>query len=491
MMRPSVWKGAAAGLCLLAAGCARELTTVSVRFAITPGQERFAGNPNDPQRKLASYPVSDDMDEQVYEEEMLSYVETPQVALWGGRYNGHNVTFTDSKLTPGDYTFAAWENQPEQPTNYQGWIQVNSTGDELVDMFRDWKGQMVEEKQQLAYAYEAEGNVDKADKESWKAFRRQMRTIDNIERQIGHAIHNESSRSSSIRRRNNDFMQKSVVLMFPGGDGSFYPTTHAAFTPEDMDQIKNGEAVTKLLMVSSYHDIQWKLRIIENIRRELERAKAVRYEEVQRLERRKEICQVTDHLHKNDREFMYNESRIQSALGHLDRLNDQIAQLRDKRMALAFASELTAPEGEFQPLETEQRDLQDERGLMQSDLRRTEVMLEQVAETSPLKMALERRKIWFQREIERVDSQLGSVDEARVALQTLRETSETIHRQGELRILTASLVGDAIPHRVREALEHEALMIVRLETADNLFTPKLEVARVEATAVETSDASAE
>jgi hypothetical protein len=173
---------------------------------------------------------------------------------------------------------------------------------------------------------------------------------------------------------------------------------------------------------------------------------------------------------------MNNEVRLQAALGHIDNLNEQIATLRDRRMALAFASELTAPDGSYQPLEVEQRDLQDERELMQADLRRTNQMLENTPDTSQLRMGMERRKLWFQREIERVDEQLGNIDEARVALQNLRKNSNIIHRQGELRILTATIIGETVPHRVREALQSEAFMTVRLESSEDLFTPKVEVA---------------
>ena len=64
------------------------------------------------------------------------------------------------------------------------------------------------------------------------------------------------------------------------------------------------------------------------------------------------------------------------------------------------------------------------------------------------------------------------INDDRVALNTLRDASQVLHRQSDARVLAASVVTDAVPSRVRQAITRDALMSVRLQSESNLFAPK-------------------
>ena len=91
------------------------------------------------------------------------------------------------------------------------------------------------------------------------------------------------------------------------------------------------------------------------VARSLAGCRAVLSEEVDRLERRKRFYMITDHIHNHDRKFVENEMRIQQALNAIDQLGEQIADIRERRMALSFVNGLVAPDQLLDPLTREQR----------------------------------------------------------------------------------------------------------------------------------------
>jgi hypothetical protein len=59
--------------------------------------------------------------------------DAQHVVLWGGPFNGDNVTYEAAPLPPGAYMFGMFD--PNQGAAYQGWIGVNNNGgDELFSV---------------------------------------------------------------------------------------------------------------------------------------------------------------------------------------------------------------------------------------------------------------------------------------------------------------------------------------------------------------------
>ncbi len=476
-MRKSMWLTITLASLGLYAGCQKpDHTAVTVRFTTTTLEERLAAQEQQAaQAQLASHPASEDFTYEFSDDPL--HPDSFQVTMWGGPYKGENVTHSDAGLVAGNYTFASWEDEVNPPI--QGWIEVNPMRGSLTDIFQGWQKQLIEQKQMLAYDYEINGQVSQNDAGSFRAFKRQMRELDRMQRRINWAINRETKIESSMSRRYNNFMKDASVLLFPNGERSFNPTTDPVFDHNELERVRNGEEMTKLVMVADYEDIQWKLSMVEQLRRELSRSKGVASEELERLERRRKMLRITDHLRHNDRMFMANEFRMQQVMNHMDHLNSQIADLRGRRMTLALSSELIAPDGMFHPLDDEERDLLDERALLESEKQQLDNQFANMDPESPERMGLQRRRQWVARDIEEINSQMGILTQSRVALNALKDSSDTIHRQGSFRMLAASYVSNDIPFMVRHAVESQALMTVRIEACEDLFAPKAEMACVD------------
>ena len=86
-------------------------------------------------------------------------------------------------------------------------------------------------------------------------------------------------------------------------------------------------------------------------------------------------------------------------------------------------------------------------------------------------MTLEQDRQWVHRAMEGLNSELARLDEAQKALQTMKDSSRVIHRQGDYRLLASSFVNQDIPFFIRQTVEREALMSIRLQAADNVLVP--------------------
>ena len=457
-------------------GCQKDTTAVAVRFA-RPVEPFINADPNDYDAHLVAF----NSDELSAEE--LSFEGEPETApfhvtLWGGKYNGQEVTHENATLDPGHYTFAFWGN--DRAAAVQGWMRVNSADSDLVDVLRKWRASLPVQKKKLAYEFEVYGKLAKNDPALFRSFKKQLRAVDRLQRQIDGVIARELKRSDKSRRRREELIDHAVVQLLPGDTGLFTPTTDPAFRNEDLATVRQGQTVTKLLLVADYEELQWKLQLVNQVGRSLQACKNVLREEVDRLERRKRLLNITDHLNKNDHQFTRNEYNLQQTLVTIGDLNDRIASLREKRVALAFVSELVAPDSSFAPLDDEQRDLMQERVVLEAERARLDTLFAQAAQWGSKRVHLERRRQRALRALEATDAQLEILSDARIAIASLKSSSEIIHRHGGSRLLAASFVGNDIPFRVKEAIEREALMSVRLEAADSLYVPsraKLDDAR--------------
>lgn len=467
--KPKSWFHAKAG----------QSTPVAVRFVMPAWPEQFAGT----WKSEWQWQQESTAAESGYTEATLTSGGTSgfagdakpadpnayHVALWGGPFGGQDVTHSLTPLNPGNYTFAFFDQ--DQPAAAQGWIQVNHGGNELIDILQRWKAEIPQQKNWFAYDFELKGKLDGKDQQSFRSFAKQLRAFDRLERQLDWAIESELRNGAWARQRYNQFFSNAEVLMLPGGEGVFHPTTQPAFDREDVQKVWDGDSVSKVLLVADYPTIEWKLEHVNQVYGDFARCKAVLMEEADRLQRRKRFYTLTDHIYHHDHKFVQNEMRLQLAYTAIDRINEQMGQLSQRRMGLAFVNELFSQDGSWRWLEQEQQSLQRERTVLETQKRQIDLFFEQAAEPNLQKVAFERNRQEVNAALSTIDQQLEQLSDARLALQGIRSDSEVIHRQGDTHILATSLVSAGVPFHVRQAVEKEAFMSVRIEESDHFFTP--------------------
>lgn len=449
-------------------GCAApvvEFNTVSVRLVAPPAPERFVAECEESDVQLASYSSYDGSPaEYVAGSDWAPPADPRFVALWGGMYDGYDVSYTDAELEPGHYTFGLWDQA--HAGGLQGWINVNSSNADLVDVLREWKARIPQQKQWLAYDHELQGKLQATDAKVFRSFAKQLRAFDRLDREISEAIVRESQLQVETRHHSREFLDSARILVLPGGSPLFHPTTRPAFNEQDVEMVRSGEVVTKMLFLADYENTQAKMRLVNSLVRSFKACKAVLVEEVDRLERRKRFMTITDHVFDHDKKFVRNEMRLQQSLSAIDRLNEQIADMRMRRLGLAFTTELLAGDEMFRPLDEEERDLAQERMVVEARKHRVDLLYAESDEKSIRRIALERYRQRHIRAMERIDEQVALLGVARNALMAMKSSSDVIHRQGDFRLMTASFVGNGMPFRVREAVAREALMTVRLQNMD-------------------------
>ncbi len=459
------------GVMLAVVGCASpptDPTAVSVRFAPVPDFMPF--DDGSPTFRTTSDASGESFDsEYIATSSASDLTEAFTVTLWGGDYEGHDVSLVDAPLRPGNYTFGFWDH--ERDMAMKGWVEVNFAGTQLVDTLRQWKSRIPQQKQWLAYDFEVKGKLDTADSVVFKSFARQLRAFDKLEREMDSAIAVEMQLQEQRRRQYGQMLNESVVLMLPTGSGIFHPTTEPVFAPEDVADVQTGEAVTKFMLVADAQGTQKKLRLVNRVCRSMQGCRAVLVEEVDRLERLKRYLVTTDHIYNHNRKFVENEMRIQQALNSIDQLNEEIGDMRERRLALSFTNGLVSPDRFLEPITTERRDIDEERTVLSTRQTRLDMMFDATAEDSPRRIAFQRQRLRVSRAIEDIDRYAVSLGEAQVALTSMRESTRVIHRQGDLRLLAAAFVDPSVPSRIREAIEHDAAMIVRLEASPTRAEP--------------------
>jgi hypothetical protein len=391
------------------------------------------------------------------------------VALWGGPWGGHNVTYAVTALTPGDYSFAFIDQG--QPAAAQGSIHVNLGSNTLLDMLTKWKKDIPEQKKWFAYEYEIRGRLKGGDEQAFQSWAKQMRAFDRLERRIEQAIRQEQSVVARQQSQYNSFLASTEVLMLPGAQGVFRPTTEPAFSQQELAKLWKGQSLSKMLLVADYEPTKWKMDHVNQVYNDFARCKSVLMEEADRLQRRKRFYTLTDHIYNHDRKFVLNEMRLQLTYTAIDQLNERMAELRERRLGLAFTNELFAPDASWKWLSLEQQSLQREKVVLETQKRQLDLLFEQSEETSPQRLAFERNRQQVVGAIERINQEIEQLHGARTALTSLKNNSQIIHRAGDFKMMAASFMTPDIPFSIRDALQWESVMTVRLDKADNFFAP--------------------
>ena len=378
-------------------------------------------------------------------------------ALWGGSYHGADVTFAQTPLSPGFYNFAYWDGSRD--ADLIGTIRVNAASSDLVQTFRRWKAGLTAQRQRAAYTFELNGQVEKASTSRFGKLTTRLEAIDAFEEELDDAIAHELARRDRGDRQQQALLSTAVVHLFPGGD-TRYSEQAAAFGDQDFQHVATGQPVTKMVLVADHHEIQSRIDDINRVGQRLSYLKDSLRDEVRRLEGAKALRAI---VFRNHEDFVKNETRLRQALADLDGVNQRLADLRSRRLALAFTAELFAPGTGFAPLQTELADLAQEKAVLNAEMDRVDALFARSNAVSPQRVQLERRRQRVGRALAELETQSAFVADARATLEQMRQDSAVLYRQGVLKMLVAATFDADIPTAVRDALERESVMVVRLQ----------------------------
>jgi len=477
---------------LLFAGCQQKpeqrVATVSMRFAMPPNSTQYAVAPVQEYQTTSAEPQDISGNQTTSsattnspskctasantgfgELSALSQAERYFVTLWGGQFNGDDVTYRDLDLTPGDYTFAMWNQEPQ--STVQGNLTVNAPSTALLEVLRRWQAQLPVLKQQLAYDAEIQGEAN-TNPEEFQSFQRQIRALDNLAKKIDRAVWYEQKWNKRNAPKHEEFLNQAIVLVLPGDERELDQRTRPAFCAADISRVCEGNPQTKVLVIADYDSTQWKAQMVDGFWRELSACKTVLWEEVNRLERRKRILDITDHLYKHDQAFVSNERQLQAALNTIALIDEQLTDLSARRFALAYAHALTASHEVFPSMDAEYGDLEQEKTLLTAEKARLDALYEKAGAETPKKVDLAAARQRYAQSIKQVDQRLASLNESRVVLAALRQNSQVLHRSSDARVLAAGVINEGMPFALRQAVVREAILTVRLQSQDNLFAPK-------------------
>lgn len=442
-----------------------DFSPVAVRFAVAPHPRLFTeGQPDN--KGLARSPGYNGFVEPTANRPPA----TPfHVALWGGPFEGKDVTHGVTFLTSGTYTFAFLDRTRNDMM--QGWVAVRDEGSDLVTYMQRWLKGVEHMKQQLAYDFEISGEMGAADQRTLDAFQEQLKALDNLSQRLEKAVEAELHSHSRHWRQVRDVFRSAEIRVIPGREEVFRPATKAAFTQLDMQEVRSGHPVSKIILVADYENARWKLERINALYDDLMRCKRVAEQQADWLERRKGLFLLTDHLHDKGEKYVENEMRLQYTLGMIDRFEKRMYDLRERRMALAFISELVAPNRAFSSLDQEEQQCLHELTVLGVELNRLNRLFEETDENSKQRVTIERNRRRVLVTMEKLEGQIGTLNETRETLLAMAKSTNVIHRAGDDRLITATFLAEELPFHVRRAVEQESIMTVRMEATENLFVP--------------------
>ncbi len=458
------------GVVLLSTGCAsfgrlglwdpppNSATKVTVRFIAEPNE--FALASRNSSVRLASSDADTDFDNG---DTMMANSAAYRVVLWGGEFEGEDVTFTPTQLSTGPYMFGLFD--PDRGGSYQGWISVNSGGDDVLSALGEWQQSVQKQQEWLAYGAKVSGQFDSGDASDFASFEQNLRKLRRLEKKIGWAIESER-----VERRNGasrfETLAQAEVLIVPGGESFLRPWTQAALSEEDFSTVRSGTALTKFILVGDYETASGKLERIAELRDDLDRNRAVFNEEFRRLEHRRRYYLMTDHLYNHGRKFVQNEKRLQEARGMIAEMDRQIADYNQKFEAILFVTGLFAPDEALAQFDATRDGLDRDRAVIDARVALIENRIDEVSDRSERRVRLEQQRQDAQASIEHLDNRIAQIDQAQRAVRRLRDSTVVIHRQGPASVIAATMIDASIPPRFASAIEKESLLTLRLQAAN-------------------------
>jgi len=405
------------------------------------------------------------------------------VVLWGGPFYGEEVTYRPTRLTAGPYMFGMFD--PDRGSAFQGWLAVNNGGDDVLSALNQWRDTVREQQDWLGYEYKTSGKFKCTNHNHFAQFTQEIKSLRNLEAKIQQTIAAEFNYRRQTQWEWNQVLSDAEVLLMPGQVNFFSPSTKPAFSEEEISNLRDGQALTKVVLVGNFERSFEKLNRILDLQDELYRNRSIFTEEAQRLENRRHYLRLTSHLYQyNDKCFVENEQRFQQARGMIAKIDRQLEDYRRQCHALLFVTGLFAPDETFDAFDRQKAALARERVVLNEQKRQLDWQYNQASENSHRRIFVERQRQNVVAEIDKIDNQLGKIDETRVAVNKLRENTDVIHRHGPAQVLAATFVGEEIPALFVNAVERESLMTVRLESADSMFAPGSSITKVRSTFIE-------
>lgn len=389
--------------------------------------------------------------------------------LWGGRFDGDDVTYTPAPLSKGQYMFGLFDS--DRDAVYQGWISVNNGGNDVLSLLTEWRDTIREQKHWLAFENKIEGKFASRDMEHYKDFRKELRDIDRLEKRLDKAVRQEMDSRRRNEKDQASFVGGVEVSLFPGITEFSHPVTLPTFSNTELAGLHNGEAHTKVILVADHDAANEKLRRLNNLRADLKRYQEVLSEEVSRLEKRKRYYLLTDHIYNHDEEFVTNERRLQQVRGMLQRTGEKVDEHRRHCLALMFVRGLFSPDETLDAFEEEESSLRRDRVVLEARQRQVDMRISDLDERSGRRVALQRSRQDILAAVDQVNREIDRLSDARDTLADLRDATRIIHRHGPARMITAAMFDQKVPGYIASAIEHESLMTVRLQATDQLQAP--------------------
>jgi hypothetical protein len=397
----------------------------------------------------------------------------PQHAvLWGRGHNGCDVTAFPTALDPGSYTFAYFD--PDRGTAYQGWMAINSGGDDVLSSLTEWRDTVHRQEEWLAFENKIHGKYASHDHADFKRFSNELANLRRLENKINAAIYAEQKDRQQMYQWRNDYLGDAEVVLMPGPAYNFaQPMTLPAFQPADLSAAQGGQPITKVILAGDFARSMEKLDRLTDLQNEMRRCRAVLNEEVVRLENRRSYFRLTSHLFDHDNNFMGNEQRVQQARGMLANLDRQITENRRHGHAILTVVGLFAPEEANLAFAREQAEIRAERAIWAERLNQVEMQFSDASTWSEKRIALEGQRQYLMLQLAECDTQLDQCGQAADTVAQLRQNTGVIYRNGPASILAASFMTDSVPARLADAIEKESMMTIRLHSAEGIRpTPK-------------------
>lgn len=386
--------------------------------------------------------------------------------LWGGPYDGADVSRTPADLPAGKYMFGLFD--PDQGAAYQGWMAVNNGGDDVLSALTQWRDEVHQQEEWLAFENKISGKFASRDADDFARFSKQLKSLRRLEGQINASILAERRDQQRMAQARYEALGDAQLLVMPGPSGFMVPTTNPAFGEGDLSVVRNGRPMTKVILAGDFRRSMEKLDRVTEMQDELNRCRTVFAEEANRLQNRRNYYRVTSHLFNHDGCFMNNERRMQHVRGMIAQLDRQMTENRRRGHALMFVAGLFAPEEAEAAFDREQASLRRERAVLAEQQRQIDMQYNDCNGWSEKRVALERQRQDLAADMERIDAQFKQVEQARVASAKIRETTGVIHRQGPTAVLAASVMDNQLPARLADAIERESMMTIRLQAADGM-----------------------
>ncbi|MDO8629503.1 MAG: hypothetical protein Q7R41_03330, partial [Phycisphaerales bacterium] len=179
------------------------------------------------------------------------------VVLWGGPFEGEDVSQGAAELTSGSYMFGFFD--PDRGAAYQGWIAVNNGGDDVLSALNQWRDSVHEQEEWLAYESKLNGKFTSRNSEDFVDFTKQLKSLRRLEGRINAAIRTEAHDRDRMNRERNELFGEAQVLLMPGPSSFMQPTTQPAFQESELSAAQGGHAVTKVILAGDFRRSMEKL----------------------------------------------------------------------------------------------------------------------------------------------------------------------------------------------------------------------------------------